>query len=387
MNIYFFILALSVLHFSNEAFGVTAAKKVVSKTLPKPATPVTKSKMVPVTKTQTVQTSSKKIVEKKQPEKNKQLVAKTKTVQTAGQTKEHNTQSPIATAQTAVVKKSNRQFIDGVACRVNGPERSYIVCDSEKYKPGLAPISARNETELFEHFAFSELAYQDWVQVMERQKMDPFDNAIVNSYIDGLCRQNNWSMSDLEQVLSRSGFSLQEGIKELKKMYAVNYMTEMKMQTMAVPEEEIVAYYNAHPLYKEARVKAERAFVPYDHAISHEMQLNQLVEFAQKGTGYSVQWSTPCWFVENELAEHLKFIMTLQPPTISQPQETDGGFELYRIVINKPRAVISLKKRYKQIVAQLRQEKAGKIIEQYKKKLFDSASVVYFSHEQTGMPA
>ncbi|OQA32807.1 MAG: hypothetical protein BWY54_01021 [Candidatus Dependentiae bacterium ADurb.Bin331] len=91
--------------------------------------------------------------------------------------------------------------------------------------------------------------------------------------------------------------------------------------------------------------------------------------------------------MENELAEHLKFIMTLQPPTISQPQETDGGFELYRIVINKPRAVISLKKRYKQIVAQLRQEKAGKIIEQYKKKLFDSASVVYFSHEQTGMPA
>jgi hypothetical protein len=294
---------------------------------------------------------------------------KNKTIDQKSEQKNVVAKKPNAAAQDAPATNvaagvsKNRHFIDGIACRVNGPERSYIVCDSDKFKPGLAPINA------------------------ERQKMDPFDNAIVNSYIDGLCRQNNWSMSDLEQVLSRSLLTLQEGIKELKKMYAVNYMTEMKMQTIVVPEEEIVAYYNAHPIYKEARIKAERAFVPFDYTISREMQLNQLVEFSNKGTGSTVEWSKPCWFVENELADHLKFIISLQPPTISEPRETNGGFELYRIVINKPRAKVSLKKRYKQIVAQLRQEKAAQIIAQYKKKLFDSASVVYFAHEKAITPA
>ncbi len=350
-----------------------AAQKEVKKTTPQVKSSAPKS--TARVEKMTVEAQKNKIVDQKTEQK--KVVAK--------KTNGPKQDSPAMNVTAGVSK--NRQFIDGVACRVNGPERSYIVCDSDKYKPGLGPVAARNEAELFEHFAFSELAFQDWIQVMERQKMDPFDNAMVNSYIDGLCRQNNWSMSDLEQILARSQLTLQEGIKELKKMYAVNYMTEMKMQTIVIPEEEIVAYYNAHPIYKEARIQAERALVPFDHTISREMQLNQLVEFAQKGTGYAVEWSKPCWFVENELADHLKFIMLLQPPTISEPQETSGGFELYRIVINKPRAVVSFKKRYKQVVAQLRQEKAAQIIEQYKKKLFDSASVVYFSHEQATVPA
>lgn len=360
-----------------DAVTQVAHKQTVQNASKNQSAAVVKKQSGPTKKTESPTAQKKMVEQKKQPEKKIATVVSTKPAKPIEQKK----------PETVVVKKNNRQFIDGVACRVNGPERSYIVCDSDKYKPGLAPIAARNESELFEHFAFSELAFQDWIQVMERQKMDPFDNAMVNSYIDGLCRQNNWSMSDLEQILARSLLTLQEGIKELKKMYAVNYMTEMKMQTIVIPEEEIVAYYNAHPIYKEARIQAERAFVPFDQSISREMQLNQLVEFAQKGTGSQVEWSKPCWFVENELADHLKFIMSLQPPAISEPRETNGGFELYRIVINKPRAVISLKKRYKQIVAQLRQEKAAQIVEQYKKKLFDSASVVYFSHEQATAPA
>jgi hypothetical protein len=271
-----------------------------------------------------------------------------------------------------------RIALDGIACTVNGPERSCIFCHSDRYKQPLMPVGIRPGEDALESFAFNELMYQDWVQIMERQKMDPFDNAIVNSYIDGLCRQNNWSMSDLEKILAKSGYTLQAGIKELKKMYAINYMYEMKLQTIVIPEVEIVAYYEKNPTYKDARLQVQRTFIPFKNSLARDEFKKQIDLFVQTAKGMAVEWETPFWLEQSEAAEHLQALFACKVGTISDPLPVAGGYELFRVVALKKRTLVSLKKRYNQIIAQLRQQKAQEMLGSYKKKLFDSASIVYF---------
>lgn len=273
---------------------------------------------------------------------------------------------------------AERVYLDGIACAVNGPERCEIFCESDKYRHGLAPMMAKNDTEKLELFAFNELVYQNWLQIMDRQKMDPNDNTIVNNYIDGLCRQNNWSMNDLEKILAQSGYTLQDGIKELKKMYAVNYMSEMKMQGVVVPENEIEAYYKAHPLYNEPSIKISHAFISYGQATTKEDLVKKL---AKNGQGITIEWEEPFWLKESEMADHMKFLLSVDAGAIADPLETNGGFELFKIIVKKPRRLVSLKKRYNHIVAQLRHEKSSGLFKTYKNQLFDSASIVYFSHD------
>jgi hypothetical protein len=292
-------------------------------------------------------------------------------------------EDPLADKKMLVVTppekvKPGRIYLDGISCAVNGPERCQIFCETDKYRHGLAPMVGQTDQEKVEMFAFNELVYQNWMQIMERQKMDPNDNTIVNNYIDGLCRQNNWSMSDLEKILAQSGYTLQEGIKELKKMYAVNYMSEMKMQGIVVPENEIEAYYKVHPLYNEPRVKISRAFISSSE-ISSKDELAKKI--AAKDTNFIKNWESAFWLKESEMAEHMRFLISLNADAISEPLETNGGFEVFKIIAKKPKRLVSLKKRYKEILFELRQAKSEESFKKYKDQLFDSASIVYYSHD------
>ncbi|MBI2775219.1 hypothetical protein HYX58_04410 [Candidatus Dependentiae bacterium] len=387
MNIRIFLLLIVLqVGFHSEGFGTppaspkkpAAVNKATKVAAPLPKADSATNKSAPK-KPQAVATLAGKTNDSTKPQ------AKAKTGKELADSQEiKKTDDPLADKKMLVVAppkpmKAGRVYLDGVACAVNGPERCQIFCETDKYRPGLAPSAARNDTEKLEMFAFNELVYQNWMQLIERQKMDPNDNSIVNNYIDGLCRQNNWSMSDLEKILAQSGYTLQEGIKELKKMYAVNYMSEMKMQGVVVPENEIEAYYKEHPVYNEPRVKISRAFVSFSQVGSKDELLSKIAAHSS----FITSWEDEFWLKESEMAEHMRFLLSLDVNKISEPLETNGGFELFKVSAKKPQRLVSLKKRYKHIVAELRQEKSVDLFKKYKDQLFDSASIVYYSHDAT----
>ena len=107
----------------------------------------------------------------------------------------------------------------------------------------------------------------------------------------------------------------------------------------------------------------------------NEQELMQQRAVLEKNT---TVWSEPFWLVQNETADHLLPLFDLELDVLSAPVRADYGFDIYKVVTMKKQSLVSFKKRYQQIIAQLRKQKAHDMLMSYKKQLFENASIVYF---------
>lgn len=269
-------------------------------------------------------------------------------------------------------KASNRFTVDEIICTVHGPERTHIFTQSDTRRAGLAGAAQGNIQDLI----FNELTYQRALHL----KL-PIPPEVIDNYIATIQQQHNLSMKDVEKIFKTSGYTLEEGRKELEKMYAVNSLVEMELKAnLIVPEHDVIAYYEAHPIKHEAQFKIQRGFAqlkPEDDVRAVEKRLD---EFAKKGTGFDINWSDPVWFAQSDVSDKFQFITTMEEGQMCKPLQTFGGFELYKLIEKKPEQLVPLKERYRDIVEELRKPKFEHMYTQYTKQLMDSAAVIYFEH-------
>jgi parvulin-like peptidyl-prolyl isomerase len=261
-----------------------------------------------------------------------------------------------------------RYPVDEIVVVIYAQEGSEIITQSDLQRPTLDGSPRTLEDTIFERLLFLDA---------KKYKMIADEDAI-DKHLATVQRQNNMTLDDLKAVFRSSGYTYEEGREQFGIMYAVNAVIDFKIRSrLIVPEKDVLAYYNAHPVMLEPTYQVQRAVIPYSKVASKQALVKELANFQ----GLGITWEEPFWVVQNDLAESKRFVIDMKMGTIAEPQEIDAGYELIKLVDKKGERVAPLEERYREIVDILRKPKYDELMVEYKKILFDSASVVYLKKE------
>jgi parvulin-like peptidyl-prolyl isomerase len=275
---------------------------------------------------------------------------------------------------TAGAKPGARVLLDEVRCIVHGPEETEIICDSDTKKAGLGGASQQDLEELIDEKLICQHALQLKI---------PTDNlsSIVDNYLSSIKEQFKLSEDKLEQSLKEFGYTIEEARDKLKSMYVSRSMITMLLEaSIVVTDQEVMAFYQANPKLKEPKFQIQRGFVTNTEAQNLELFEKQLASYQITGTGPAILWYDPYWISSSNLSEQLSAIKTMDIDYICKPRRIAGGFEFYKLLQKKPERVVPLNKRYKEIVEELKQKKLSVQQQEYKKKLRDGASIIYYNN-------
>lgn len=268
-----------------------------------------------------------------------------------------------------VTLEPTQYIVDEIVVTVYGPERTRVICKSE-----LERLSIDGRQRTLEDLVFEELLYQETL----RYKI-PMDDEVVDKYIASLQREHNVTLDDVKQIFKNSGYSFEEGREQLRLMYAANSMLEHKVASrLIVPRDDILKYYNEHPLHKEAKFQIEIAFIPFEADIAFEKQQKDLSDKIKRGSIASFEWREPIWLKDSEIAPTISFVKTMKQGDISAPQKVRGGFEVYRLKGHKPTHVVALEKRYKTIEDELRAPRYNQLLAEYRAQVFKDATIIEY---------
>lgn len=279
-------------------------------------------------------------------------------------------QVPKDTEKQIPTKESKRYMIDETGVFIYGPERDHIVCKSEIDR---LSIDGRKLTK--ESLITEELLYQETIKYKV-----PVDEAIVDRYLGNIQKEHKLSLDQVKDIFKSAGYTYFEGRNQLRMLYASQVILDNKIRSrLIVPEQEVIAYYNANPIIKEPKYLLEVGFVPTDRSLTMLKQKTTIQESIKTGKAIDAQWREPFWIRSSDIAEGLLFVTTMKPGDISQPTQVAGGFELYRLKDKKPERLVPLEKRYHEIVSHLQRPVFERMFNEYKKELYNNAYVVDFT--------
>jgi len=269
-----------------------------------------------------------------------------------------------------VVHATDLFRLDGIKAIVHTEGDTHIITESDLTRLGLG-----GETKSIEEEIFKEIAYER----AKQRKMLP-DEEAIDKHLKTVQRENNLTQEQLKAIFSSAGYTYEEGRNEFAVMTAVNSLLEFEIRSrLMVPEREVLAYYTAHPERRPASYYLERTVVAVPEDVTKEEFKEQLAEFTRTKKGFKdIVWSNPFWVLHPDLAEDKMFIATMKVGEISRPIEIEGGFELFRLKNAKPEHDAPLEERYQEIAAILRKPRYEALMKEYRKNLFDSASIIYF---------
>jgi len=265
---------------------------------------------------------------------------------------------------------SNFILVDQIEVVVYGQEDVEIITKSDIDRPSLGGGFRTKD----------EIVFEREVLLDAKKHHIPQDEDAVDAYLAQIQRENNLSASELEDIFTSSGYTLEEGREQLQMMQTINTMLDVKIRSnLIVPRKDVEEYYRNNPTVIEATYTLQRAFVPQSKKLSAEQQHKVLVKYAGTGKGASgVTWSDSFTINHADVAANKQFIYDMEPGEISVPQEISGGFEMLKLVEKTPQTVKSLEDSYREIVDILRRPKYEELMAKYKEALMQHASVVYF---------
>lgn len=258
--------------------------------------------------------------------------------------------------------------IDSIQAVVFGQQQPQIITYSD-----LTRLSLSGEQRSLDDLVFESRVVDD----AKQYKIEPGE-AEVDKYLSMIQKQNNMSLDDLKNVFTSAGMTYEEGREQLRRMQIVQSMLDFKVRTQViVPRNAVEEYYEAHPDAQEAEVTVKRGFLPYDEE-KLDLQKRALAHMAKTGKKMKgVQWGQPFNLKESEVAEDKAFLFAMRKGDISPAKDIGIGFEVFRVLDASPRIVKTLDERYNEIADSLRKPIFEEMLEKYKKKLMDTASVLY----------
>jgi parvulin-like peptidyl-prolyl isomerase len=260
--------------------------------------------------------------------------------------------------------------IDTIKVVLYGTERTDLVTLSDVDRPSIA-----GNKQTLDDLVTSKLMVQDAVHY----KMEPNDEAVDNN-LKAVQRENNLSLDDLKSIFNAAGYTYEEGRAQFKEMTAISTMIDFRIRSrLIVPEREIEAYYQAHPIIQEASFQVERALVTVPQDMDRAAFLQELKNLKEtRQCKLDIEWGEPFWINKSEIAGDKQFITTMEISSIAIGSESAAGIEVFRLINKKGEHLLSLEERYYEIADYLKRPKYDELFEQYKKDLFAGAGVVYF---------
>ncbi len=260
--------------------------------------------------------------------------------------------------------------LDGIKAIIYTEGDTHIITESD-----LARLSLDGGEKKLEEEIFREIAYER----AKQRKMLP-DEEAIDKHLKTVQRENNLTPEQLKAIFSSAGYTYEEGRNEFTVMTAVNSLLDFEIRSrLIVPEKDVLAYYHAHPEQRPASYQLERTVVAIPEGVSKDDFRQELEVFARTQKGFKdIVWSKPFWIAHPDLAEDKMFIATMKVGGISMPVEIEGGFELFKLKNAKQEHNAPLEERYQEIAAILRKPRYDALMKEYRKSLFDSASIIYF---------
>jgi len=271
--------------------------------------------------------------------------------------------------QQPLTFKSDEFLIDTIQAVVHGQSGTEIITMSDVERPSLTGQMRKIDDLVFERMVLLDAA---------KHKI-PMDEEAVDKYLQQIMRENGMTQDQLNQVFLSAGYTQKEGREQFSIMQTVNTMLDFKVRSgLIVPRRDIEAYFESHPEVVEAQYFVQYARVPFDRTQDKEAQRKELAAYAKTGKGLSsVPWSDPFWISKDEIADDKLFIFDLPVGTISQPQKTATGFELYRVKDTRESRARTLEERYREISDILRQPRYQQLLSDYRTALMSGSIVVY----------
>ena len=266
--------------------------------------------------------------------------------------------------------KKNLIFVDGIRAVVHGVDKTDLVKASELNLLNLDGSPASLD-QLVTNIVYGQEArrFHLWPSAEE-----------LNKQLDAIAKMNKKSSKEIDDLFIITGRTPQEGRRDFAQINAINSLMGFKVSGGSmVTDSEIERYHNEHPEIEPTAYYMQRTFVPFSRTQSHQEQFKKLQALAgKKESPQGLKWQEAFWIQESDLSQDKLFITQLPIDQISEPLETDTGFELFRVLKKREERIKPLEDRYADIAALLRQPKYSAFMANFKNELFDKVSLIYF---------
>lgn len=267
-------------------------------------------------------------------------------------------------------KNAKRYKVDGIKVKICGENETILITESELLRPSLD-----GQPKTLDSMIFESTVYID----AQRLGIVPTDEDNDKRWQE-VQKQNNLSLADMERMVEQTGRTVAEAKAELGKMSAISQMFDFKVRSnLFITQRDVETYHREHPEFRQAEYYISRAIVPFsDFEPKHQMK-QRLEEFVTTGRGaVRFAWSEPFWIKHDYVAEDKRFIYDMKVGQISLPFELGNGFELFKLIDKKQQCLVPLQERYEDIATLLRKPKYEQLLDQYKKELYDKATIIYY---------
>lgn len=202
----------------------------------------------------------------------------------------------------------------------------------------------------------------------------PIPEEAITSYMRSLKEAHGMTDDQFKQKFEEAGYSYEEGIDELRRMLIVDQLFNFKIKSrLVVPEDDVRAYYNANPQEIPAAYNIRQGFL--SNGILTDNELKEL-----KVTGNHinlVDWMSPYWLAENDMADSLKHMKKLADGSIASISSTGNGHEVIQLVKKRAKRTRTFEESYKEIADILQRPLFEKLVKEYEQELDKKYEVVY----------
>lgn len=256
------------------------------------------------------------------------------------------------------------ETIDCISAVIYGPEGTDIVMHSEARR---ASVDGRPQT--LKDIILQRLVCQDAVKYQVKASDESVDRYLAN-----MKESHDLNDADIRDLFLSSGYTMDEGREELKRMDVVNSLLNYRVRTrVIVTENEVRAFCEKHPDYIPARYKVQKAVFPFE---DDRKQQKKKLEKEVSEHPDRITFKKAYWASDDELPEN-SVIRTVRVGVPSSLQEDDESFYVFRIQEKVPAKKRAMKERYRDVVDELRFPKYKKLLDRYYDQLLHDASILY----------
>jgi hypothetical protein len=275
-----------------------------------------------------------------------------------------------ARADKKITSKPELCLIDKIEAVIFGDENTAIVTKSDVEK-----LTLEGRPRSLPDIIFEKLVAMDAAKFKIMA-----DEGAVDRYLTMIMREHNLSQADLIAMFRSAGYTYEEGREQLATMFAVNTMIDFKIKSrLIIPEAQIISYYKEHPIIEEAAYRIQRIVVQPKKTMSAAEMKDKVQRALQTGKEVpGIQVSTAFWIKHDDIAGDKMFITTMKSGALSDPIKIKDGFEMFRLLEKREQREVPLEDRYNEISNELKKPLFEKLFQEYRKSLFDAASIVYY---------
>lgn len=258
-------------------------------------------------------------------------------------------------------------LIDRVEAVIYGTEATEIVTKSDFERVALDGTKKSRDDIILERLMFQDaLRYHIMI-----------DEKTIDEYVEKMQKQYNATLDDIKATFRRSGYTYEEGRRQLGIMQATNQILDYKIRSkLMIPEAQVVDYYEKHPQYRPAVYRFERAFIPDSEGDKKTIE-RKFETFQKTGRGIILSWRALPEIAETDLDVSLQFLTKLKVNEFSSFRRVQGGHDIFCLKEKQAEELVPLEERYRYIVDQLRQPKFESLLANYKKNLLEDPPIVY----------